>query len=1132
LLALLLLQRGKPIDVERLAAQLWADRPPTTAVKTVQVYVAQLRKALGLDVVGTRGRTYLVDLERHQLDVLEFEQLAADGRQLLAEGDAAGAAEALRAALALWRGSALADFAYDDFAQAETARLEESRLAALEARIEADLRLSHHAELVGELEALVREHDEREALCGQLMVALYRSGRQGAALEAYQRLRRKLVDTLGIEPGRTLRELEKDILNQDSSLDAPGTPVPSRDSVVSARGAFVGREQELQELLDGLDRAVAGGGSLFVLVGEPGIGKSRLADEVSARARARGMAVAVGRCWEAGSAPAFWPWIQALRRYLDDLAPDDVPTYVGSGGVDLAQLLPELRTQIRDLPEPWAIESEGERVRLFEAVATFLRDASAARPVLFVLDDLHAADESSLLLLRYLARGIGAAHILLVGALRDVDPVPREPVSEMLADLTREPSVRRLGLARLSEEDVSEYVRLTASEIASPEVVAPLFEETEGNPLFVAETVRLLALESPRRDETGVRIAIPESLKEVIGRRINHLSPGCGRLLVLASVLGREFDLEVLARMAGASEDDVLDVLDEALSARVASDVPGEPDRLRFAHVLIRDTLYDGLSAARRASLHRRAVEALEALSEDDPGRRLAELADHAIAARELEKGALYAERAGDRAAALLAYEEAARLYRLALETRDSESGRDDVRRCDLLLRLGDACARSGDTPAARAAFWDAAEVARGAGLAEHLARAALGYGGRFVWARAWDDRRLAPLLEEALEALPRADSGLRVRLMSRLAGGPLRDTAPTETRVAIAQTALEMAQRLGDPAILAYALSGRHCASWGADALADRIAIAGELIEVAERAGDPERAYEGHDYLYGARTEEGDLLSARDELAAKTRLADALHQPAQLWDVAVNRAQLALFEGSFVEAEALIARAFELGRLAQHANAQQAFELQTYALDRALGRLSRSFDVVERAVETYPAYPIWRFVRADAYAELDRRPDARRAFDALADQEFAVPLDIQWLFCVNLMADVCRYLGDAGRAVTLYGLLAGYAERNVVTPPELLWGSASRALGVLATTTTDFETAERHFVEAIESNVRMGARPWVARAREDYARMLLARAAPGDRERAVEALGEAIADFRELGMASHARRAATHGSG
>ena len=1126
LLALLLLHRGTPVAVDRLAAELWGDRAPATAVKTVQVYVAQLRKAIGEGVVVTHGHAYLVDLAGHELDVARFEQLAAHGRELLAEGDAEGAAATLGEALALWRGSPLADFTYEEFAQAEIARLEELRLSTVEARIDADLLLGRHLGAAGELEVLVRAHPEREHFVGQMMVALYRSGRQTEALDAYQQVRRTLVDTLGIEPGRSLRELEKAILNQDPSLDLVPSGVEPVEATLGLRGAFVGREPEMQELLDGLRDSLAGHGRLFLLIGEPGIGKSRLAEELVAHARGCGAQVLVGRCWEAGGAPAYWPWVQALRAYVLAAEPETLQAQLGAGGGDLAQLLPELREILPELPEPPVLESEGARFRLFDAATEFLRNASAGCPIVLVLDDLHAADEPSLLLLRFLAREIGSSHLLLLGALRDVDPLPGEPLTALLAEVTRDAAVHRLALAGLSERAVARYVELTASEIATPEVVQALYEETEGNPLFVSEMVRLLALEHPRQDDPRARISLPPSVHQVITRRLAHLSDDCNGMLTLASVLGREFALPILAQMAVVAEDELLETLDEALVARILSDVPGESDRLRFAHVLIRDILYEGLTPARRIRLHRMSAAAIEAVRGAAAGPHLAELAHHAIAGNDFARGLDYARRAGDRAAALLAYEEAARLYDLAIDILQAHRVEDDVEHCELLLRLGDVQARGGDIPAAKASFVRAAEVARSAGMPYQLARAALGYGGRFVWTRPWGDQLVVPLLEEALAALPEEDSDLRARLLARLSGGALRDTLAVGPRVAMAQQALEMARRLGDRTTLAYTLSGRHCANWGADALAERIATAAELVEVAESAGDPERAYEGHDFLYIARFEAGDVRAARKEHAIKASLAQELRQPAQLWDWTVNQAQLLLFEGRFEEGDAAIREALGLGRSAQSANAQVGFELQMYSLRRELGRLDEALDAVERAVDEYPAYPIWRYVCVDVLAQLDRKDEAQAAFDALAAEGFPVPVEMQWLCSLDMLTDPCRYLAAAGRGATLYSLLVPYAGRVVLTPPELNRGSSSRGLGLLAATMANWDAATKHFEAALEQNQRLGSPPWVAHTQDDYARMLVERGAPGDLERAEQLLDGAIVTYRELGMQSYEARA------
>jgi DNA-binding SARP family transcriptional activator len=755
LMALLLLNANRVVSRDRLIDALWEEEPTATAQKALQVYVSQLRKLVGKDRLQTRPPGYLLRVEPEEIDLGRFQLLQKEGR--------------LQEALSLWRGPPLSEFAYQRFAQAEIVRLEEVRLAALEDRIDTDLAQHRHAALVGELDGLVKEQPLRERFRGQLMLALYRSGRQADALASYQDARRALVEELGIEPGKPLRDLHQAILRQDPSLDSA---VEEAEELPGT--AFVGREAELAELLGGLEDALAQRGRLFLLVGEPGIGKSRLAEELIRRARGRRVQVLIGRCWEAGGAPAYWPWVQALRGYVRDADPETLRAQLGSGAAELAQILPELREILPGLPEPASLESESARFRLFDASAAVLRSASESRPILLVLDDLHAADTPSLLLLQFIARELASTRMLIIGAFRDVDPIPGQPLSAMLAEVAREQVTKRVSLRGLSEHDVAEYVELTASEIASPELAVELHEETEGNPLFVGETVRLLALEG-LRSGAGAKIAIPQTVRDVIARRLAHLSEECNRVLVLASVLGREFALDALARIAEVTENELLETLDEAMAARVVSDVPGAARRLRFAHVLIRDTLYEGLTTARRVRLHRLAVDALEALYSDEPGPHLAELAHHSIAGSEFERGLHYARRAGDRALALLAYEEAARLYETALEASDIASPLDESTRCELLISLGEAEIRAGDTPAAKKALLEAAGIARRLGLSHELARAAMGYGGRIVWARAGDDDQLVPLLEEGLAALEADDLELRARLLARLAGA-LRD--------------------------------------------------------------------------------------------------------------------------------------------------------------------------------------------------------------------------------------------------------------------------------------------------------------------------------------------------------------------
>jgi DNA-binding SARP family transcriptional activator len=665
LLAVLLLHANEVVSRDRLIEALWEEGPPETARKALQVLVSQLRKALGKERLETKASGYLLRLAEEELDILRFRRLLEEGRTT--------------EALALWRGPPLSDFTYRQFAQAEIARLEERRLAAFEARFDADLAAGRHAELVGELEALVKEQPLRERLRAQLMLALYRSGRQAEALDVYQSARRALVEELGINPGRDVRDLHQAILNQDPGLDLPSDPQATPEP---SRAVFVGRERELGELLAALDEALAGHGRLRLLVGEPGIGKSGLADELAMRARSRGVLALVGRCWEAGGAPAYWPWVQSLRGLIHATDSEHLPALLGGRGADLAQLMPELRELLPDLPEPPALDPESGRFRLFEAMTTLLKNAAEQRPLLLVLDDLHAADEPSLLLLRFVARELGASRMLVIGAYRDVDPKPGEALGAALSELAREPVTSILLLHGLSEAEVGRFIELTTAQIPATGVVEAVHGETEGNPLFVVEIVRLLTAEG-RLAEAGAR-HVPQSLKEVIARRLRRLPSECKPVVSLAAVLGREFDLDVLATASALDRSLVFVLLDEAIAEQLVTDVPGSRTRLRFGHGLFREVLYDELAPGNRRELHRAVGEALEQLASDNGGSHLAELAHHfseAVPAVDRSKAVDYARRAGDHAANLLAPEEAIRLYETAL------SLADDHERPQLLLR-------------------------------------------------------------------------------------------------------------------------------------------------------------------------------------------------------------------------------------------------------------------------------------------------------------------------------------------------------------------------------------------------------------------------------------------------------------
>lgn len=888
---------------------------------------------------------------------------------------------------------------------------------------------------------------------------------------------------------------------------------------------LLGRDLELSELLAWLGEALEGQGRLILIGGEPGIGKSRIADEVADHGKTQGADLLWGKCWEGGGAPAYWPWVQCLRSYFRDKDPDVLRDQMGPGAVDIAQILPEVETLIGELPSLPSLDPESARFRLFDSTATFLRNAGNAGPLVVVIDDLHAADAASLLFLRFLAGQVSDMRILLLATYRDVELTPEHPLTSSLTDLTREPSTHHLMLGGLREPDVALLIERIAGVSPPAALVSKLHQQTNGNPLFVGEASRLLATEgglSEQGEAAIVRFTVPEAVREVIMRRLTQLSDVCMQLLTLASVLGPEVPIEALRRVGRLSGEEFAEAVDEAASAGLLLELGGGLGRFRFSHDLVREVLYEAITPGQRARLHQQVAQTLEHLYENDLDRHLGTVAHHyfeGTPAGDATKAADYATRAAQHATRQLAYEEAVRLYHMALQATEFEESPDQVRRCDLLLGLGDAEMRAGDTPAAKETFQGAAGIARRIGLAEHLARAALGYGGRFVWMRAANDRQLVPLLTDGLTAVGEEDSHLRARLLARLAGA-LRDLPTPAPRDSMSLEAVEIARRLGDPATLAYALDGRYSAIWAPDTDDERLQIADEIVNIAETIGDTERAFQGHHYRLAVFLERGDISAVKAELEVNRRLAEDLRQPAQLWYAHATAAILALLEGRLEDAETLTAEAMEHGHRADSTHALGVELVQTYELRRQQGRAAELEGAFRELLDNYSFWPWMRCTFLHLYSEIDKKAEARSLFEAMTSRGLAnLPWDNDWLMGMSLLSDVAVRLRDKERASALYELISPYSDRNGFGHPEFCTGSMSRPLGLLAGLLGWFDVAENHFEDAIVMNERMGARPWVAYCRYDLAAMLLSRDGAGDRERAEELLRQALAAAEEIGM-------------
>jgi predicted ATPase len=697
-------------------------------------------------------------------------------------------------------------------------------------------------------------------------------------------------------------------------------------------------------------------------------------------------------------------------------------------------------------------------------------------------------------MLEFVVADLADAHVLLLAAYRDPELEPGDPTAAALADVARRASAR-IVLTGLRPPEVASYIELSANLEPPASLVAAIAAETEGNPLFVGEIVRLLAadgrLDAPA--DASWRPAIPETVKEVIGRRLNRLSPECIETLALASVLGREFPLDLLERLSGRPAGELLTVLGEAIAARLVTDVPGSPGRLRFTHALVRDTLYDTLAPARRLDLHRRTGEAIEAVAGPEPAARLSELAHHffqALPAVDPDVAVGYARRAADQAGVLLAHEEAARLHETALHALGLRSQPDrDVERA-LLLRLAESLARSGDMPNARDAFLRAAAIARATGAAEDLAAAAIGYGGRIVWVRAAGDVLVVSLLEEALAALGEEDTPLRARLLARLAGA-LRDERDPAHRREVAALAVETARRTADVAALTYALAGLCASEHGIGNEPARLAVTAELEALAHATGDKEAECEALMAQALVHFDICEIAAVRERAARLAALADELRQPAHRWFSLAIQAMLAVYEGRLVDAEQLVPSAANVGARAG-SQVEGAYALQLYELRRHQGRASEAYELLASFAAKTPARPVFRCALARLSAELERRAEARQLFEELASNGFEViPRDNEWMLALSYLVDVCRALGDTTRAPVLYDLLAPFADRTAADVPEGCAGSVARLLGILAVMLERDDAAVAHLEAAIATDVAAGTRPWAAHSQLELAELL-----------------------------------------
>ncbi len=617
-LALLLIHANRPLTSDQMIDALWGEHPPSTALATLQSYISNLRRALEPErparaeakVLQKNGGGYQLAVEPDRVDALRFERLLAEATELV-EAAPQRARTLLADALAEWRGPALADFRYAEFARAEIQRLEEMKITAMELRVGADLALGRSSELIAELEELVADHPWRERLWAHLMLALYRTGRQAEALRAYRRFE-EIVADMGITPSESLRRLELDILNQDPALAPPVASPPPPSS--KDGGGIIGRLPERVRFGSALDRARSGRGSVLLYDGEAGVGKTRLIEALEDDARAAGFRTAFARCVEVGGSPPFWPWIQLARQ----LGTERLQTAAGRYASYLTPLVP---------PDETTAPAPGPPLfRVAEGLAVALNSLGSERPLLLVIDDLYSADPDSLSVLTLLAAEIETIPIVIAASHRGTDRDPAPDLQATLTELMRLDWVDRATVPRLSFEEVAELVEHLAAQQVEESIVQAIFGRTDGNAFYTIELTKLLLSEASL-NPTKALTAVPATVLEVMGRRLGRLSPQALDLVRVGAVYGRRFDLSVVSEAAGLELDDAVAAVDEILRAGLL--VEGRrPGTYRFTHMIVVDSVTQTLGAMRRAQLHQQIADTLERRFGGDPTRWV-EIAHH-----------------------------------------------------------------------------------------------------------------------------------------------------------------------------------------------------------------------------------------------------------------------------------------------------------------------------------------------------------------------------------------------------------------------------------------------------------------------------------------------------------------------
>jgi len=882
---------------------------------------------------------------------------------------------------------------------------------------------------------------------------------------------------------------------------------------------LIGRRSELAVLTTALEDAIAGAGQVVMLSGEPGIGKTRLASELAALAETKDVQVLWGSCYEGGGAPPYWPWTHAIGSLVDRLGGENLAAILGDGKTSLAEIIPQIAQNLPDMPEPPVMEPEQARFQLFDSVSTFLRNASTSGPILIMLEDLHWADNASLMLLEFVITEMSGARLMLLGTYRNVELGRRHPLSRTLGALVREANFQRLHLNSFDLDEVGQFVESRASISLEASDLELVYNRTGGNPLFLNELMRLQA-EDGDADAEAWKTGLPEGVRDVIGRRLDRLSEECNEVLSIASMIGPDFGFSQLCTLLEeATGDRLLGLLEEALTARVIEESPDAPGRYRFTHALIQETLSEELSVTGRVRLHARIAEALEVLYGEDAEANAAELAHHFAGAKSVlgtERLVRYSLLAGERALVAFAWEEASAVFQRGLDAKEGQSR--DAETAALLFGLGRAQVaalprhRSYEVVNTMRQAFDyyvaTNDIPRALAVAEYP----------FSTSTLRGSTGITSLLSEAQTLVP-PDSLQAARLLARYGDALNSERGDHEGAIRALVQAQVIAQRENDEQLESDTLARAARIHWSN--LHPREALENSLsgIELAGRVNDARIDMGGspHWEAFAALAALGDIGGARHHAVALLARAENRGGAALVQALHANSA-LAQLEGDWETAQNFSDQGLTVDqRDARLLNNRAMLEYQLGEFDQGDSRLEQLLESMRLSqpgpVLEYSSVPLVIGMAGQMTGETSRLDVAKAAAETVLSSPFVVPLFAQ--FARMGLALLAVQQKDIGAAEEQYAALK--SRPSFLTPIDLI--CPDRVLGRLAHTMGEMDRAVDHFDVAIAFSRNAGYRPELAWTCHDYGGTLLERGGQVDRAKAISLLDEASAISGELGM-------------